>query len=93
MEQIAWVTLPLRGVGEQALLQRRFEYRNLLKQVPAVTDIREMSRVGVEELLVPRTELDVIASGTAYSSHAGFSAARAGERPFGPGDLRTGTQP
>ncbi|HZN26483.1 MAG TPA: hypothetical protein VFB75_19805, partial [Burkholderiales bacterium] len=29
VEQIAWVALPLRHEGEQALLQRRFEYRNL----------------------------------------------------------------
>lgn len=93
VEQIAWVTLPLRDVGEQALLQRRFEYRNLLKQVPAVTDIRQVSRNGIEELLVSRTELDVIASGTVYSSDGGFIAARAGTLHFSPVYFRKGTEP
>jgi hypothetical protein len=93
VEQIAWVTLPLRGMGEQALLQRRFEYRNLLKQVPAVTDIRQVSQDGTEELLVSRTELDVIASGTDYSSDAAFIAARAGTLHFSPVYFRKGTEP
>jgi signal transduction histidine kinase len=93
VEQIAWVTHPLRGVGEQALLQRRFEYRNLLKQVPAVTDIRQVRQDGIEELLVSRTELDVIASGTNYSTHAGFVAARAGTLHFSPVYFRKGTEP
>jgi signal transduction histidine kinase/CheY-like chemotaxis protein len=93
VEQVAWVTLPLRDVGEQALLQRRFEYRNLLKQVPAVTDIRQVSRAGVEELLVSRTELDVIASGADYSGHPGFVAARAGTLYFSPVYFRKGTEP
>ncbi len=93
VEQIAWVTLPLRDVGEQALLQRRFEYRSLLKQVPAVTDIRQVSRDGIEELLVSRTELDVIASGADYSRHPGFVAARAGALHFSPVYFRKGTEP
>src|SRR5689334_6710968 len=46
VDQIAWVTLPLRGIGEETLLQRRFEYRNLLKKVPAVTDIRQLRQDG-----------------------------------------------
>ena len=93
VQQIAWVTMPLRDVGEQALLQRRFEYRNLLKQVPAVTDIRQLSRAGVEELLVSRTELDLIASGTDYSSHPSFIAARAGAIYVSPVYFRKGTEP
>ena len=93
VEQIAWVTLPMRDLGEQALLQRRFEYRNLLKQVPAVTDIRQLDRLGGEELLVSRTELDVIASGTDYSNDAGFVAARAGALHFSPVYFRKGTEP
>jgi signal transduction histidine kinase len=93
VEQIAWVTLPMRDLGEQALLQRRFEYRNLLKQVPAVTDIRQLDRFGSEELLVSRTELDVIAAGTDYSDDAGFVAARAGALHFSPVYFRKGTEP
>lgn len=93
VEQIAWVTLPMRDLGEQALLQRRFEYRNLLKQVPAVTDIRQLDRLGGEELLVSRTELDVIASGADYSNDAGFVAAHAGALHFSPVYFRKGTEP
>lgn len=93
VEQIAWVSLPMRDLGEQALLQRRFEYRNLLKQVPAVTDIRQLDRFGGEELLVSRTELDVIASRTDYSTDAGFVAARAGALHFSPVYFRKGTEP
>src|SRR3990172_4895271 len=93
VEQIAWVSLPMRDLGEQALLQRRFEYRNLLKQVPAVADIRQLDRLGGEELLVSRTELDVIASGTDYSNYGGFIAARAGALHFSPVCFRKGTEP
>jgi len=93
VDQIAWVTLPVRDTGEESRLQRRFEYRNLLKQVPAVTDIRQLRQDGTEELLVSRTELDVIASGTDYSSHPGFIAARAGTLHVSPVYFRKGTEP
>lgn len=93
VDQVAWVTMPLRDEGEQALLQRRFEYRNLLKHVPAVTDIRQLDRLGREELLVSRTELDVMAAGTDYSQDSGFLAARSGALHFSPVAFRRGTEP
>lgn len=93
VDQVAWVTMPLRDEDAQALLQRRFEYRNLLKQVPAVTDIRQLDRLGREELLVSRTELDVMAAGTDYSQDAGFLAARSGALHFSPVSFRKGTEP
>jgi signal transduction histidine kinase/ActR/RegA family two-component response regulator len=93
VDQVAWVTMPLRDENEQALLQRRFEYRNLLKQVPAVTDIRQLDRLGREELLVSRTELDVMAAGTDYSQDPGFLAARSGALHFSPVYFRKGTEP
>src|SRR6185436_19555355 len=54
---------------------------------------RQVSRGGIEELLVSRTELDVIASGTDHSGHPGFVAARAGALHFGPVYFRKGTEP
>ncbi|MGZ5169697.1 MAG: hybrid sensor histidine kinase/response regulator [Burkholderiales bacterium] len=93
VDQVAWVTMPLREEDEQALLQRRFEYRNLLKQVPAVTDIRQLDRLGREELFVSRTELDVMAAGTDHSQDPGFLAARSGALHFSPVFFRKGTEP
>ncbi|MGQ0752165.1 MAG: cache domain-containing protein, partial [Betaproteobacteria bacterium] len=93
VDQVAWVTMPLRDEDERALSQRRFEYRNLLMQVPAVTDIRQLNRLGREELLVSRTELDVTAGGIDYSQDAGFLAARSGTLHFSPVSFRKGTEP
>ncbi|MGZ5173904.1 MAG: sensor histidine kinase, partial [Burkholderiales bacterium] len=93
VDQVAWVTMPLREEDEQALLQRRFEYRNLLKQVPAVTDIWQLDRLGREELFVSRTELDVMAAGTDHSQDPGFLAARSGALHFSPVFFRKGTEP
>jgi signal transduction histidine kinase len=92
-EQISWVGLPLRETGERATLQRRFEYRNLLKHVPAVTDIRQVGPGGIEELLVSRTEIDAIASATDHSRHQGFIAARSGMIHFSPVYFRKDTEP
>ncbi|MGQ0526056.1 MAG: ATP-binding protein, partial [Betaproteobacteria bacterium] len=93
VDQVAWVNMPLLDEDEGSLLQRRFEYRNLLMQVPAVPDIRQLDRLGREELLVSRTELDVMAGGIDYSHDAGFLAARSGTLHFSPVSFRKGTEP
>lgn len=92
-DQIAWVTQPQRAVGGEALLQRRFEYRNLLRRVPAITDIRQLDHAGREELFVSRVDLDAVATGTDFSGDPRFIAARSGSSYYSPIYFRKGTEP
>lgn len=92
-DQIAWVTQPQRAVGGEALLQRRFEYRNLLRRVPAITDIRQLDHAGREQLFVSRIDPDAVATGMDFSSDPRFIAARNGRSYYGPIYFRKGTEP
>ena len=42
--QMVWITSPQLESGDDALKRRRFEFRNFLRQMPAITDIRQLDR-------------------------------------------------
>src|SRR5262249_28608890 len=59
--QVAWTSQPPLGVPT-SLEQRRFDYLRLLRQVPAVTEVSQLSPAGREQLRVSRLAMDVIGS-------------------------------
>jgi len=91
--QMAWITLPQLESGEDALKRRRFEFRNFLHQVPAITEIRQLDRAGREQLFVSRLEPDTFDSGKDFSNHPAFLKARGGSTYFGPVHIRGQTEP
>jgi hypothetical protein len=73
--QIGWTT---RAQWSRTVLeQRRFEYLQLLRQAPAVTEVSHLDAQGKEELRVSRLAMDVIGSGTDFSNDPKFAEAKA----------------
>lgn len=91
--QMAWVTLPQLEIGEDALYRRRFEFRNFLRQVPAITDMRQLDSEGREQLHVSRIERDTFNSGNDFSKDPAFLQTRSGKTYFGPVYFRRQTEP
>jgi signal transduction histidine kinase/CheY-like chemotaxis protein len=91
--QMVWITLPQLESGEEALKRRRFEFRNLLRQAPAITDVRQLDRSGREQLFVSRLERDTFNSGNDFSNDPAFVQARQGSIYFGPVHFRGETEP
>jgi len=91
--QMVWITSPQLESGEDALKRRRFEFRNFLRQVPAITDIRQLDRAGREQLLASRLQPDTFNSGNDFSNDPAFLEPRAGRTYFGPVHFRMQTEP
>jgi hypothetical protein len=69
--QVGWTTLlPPAGAS---LEQRRFDAQRLLRQAPAVTELSLIDPQGKEFYKISRLALDVVGSGTDYSSEAKFT--------------------
>ncbi|HEX2116939.1 MAG TPA: GAF domain-containing protein [Alphaproteobacteria bacterium] len=89
--QIGWTT---RAQWSRTVLeQRRFEYLQLLRQAPAVTEVSHLDAQGREELRVSRLAMDVIGSGTDFSSDPKFIEARARKTWFSPVYFRKESEP
>jgi signal transduction histidine kinase/CheY-like chemotaxis protein len=92
-DQIAWAMLPSLEVSGGFVLSQRFEFRKLLRQVPAVSAIAQVDSLGKERLRVSRIELDAIESGRDRSREASYREARSGRTYYGPVYFRQGTEP
>jgi signal transduction histidine kinase len=68
--QVGWTTQGQWAAG--SIDQRRFDYVRLLRQVPAITELRQLDAAGKEQLKVSRLAMDVVASGTDHSQDALF---------------------
>ncbi|PYM61229.1 MAG: hypothetical protein DMD79_13380, partial [Candidatus Rokuibacteriota bacterium] len=90
--QVAWASQPPIGVPT-SLEQRRFDYLRLLRQVPAITEISQLSTAGREQLRVSRLAMDVIGSQADVSQEAKFREARPGRPYFGPVYFRKESEP
>jgi signal transduction histidine kinase len=89
--QIGWTT---RAQWSRTVLeQRRFEYLQLLRQAPAVTEVSHLDAQGREELRVSRLAMDVIGSGTDFSGDPKFTEARARKTWFSPVYFRKESEP
>ena len=89
--QIGWTT---RAQWSRSVLeQRRFEYLQLLRQAPAVTEVSHLDAQGHEELRVSRLAMDVIGSGTDYSTDPKFTEAKSRKTWFSPVYFRKESEP
>ena len=90
-QQLGFAALPQLGAG--GVEQRRIEFLKLLRQVPAVTDITQISPAGQEVLSVSRLAMDVAGSSKDRSKDPAFLGAKPGRTWFGPVYFRKETEP
>ncbi len=76
-----------------ARTQREEDYLRLLRNVPAITDIRHLDVSGREEVRVSRLELDAINSQEDLSKEAFFVEARSGKTYISPVYFRNESEP
>ena len=81
--QIGWTTHAQWAASP--LDQRRQDYFRLLRQVPAITEVRQLDAAGQEQLKVSRLAMDAIGSGRISRKAPPFS----GPRPIASGSARS----
>ncbi|HEX3538382.1 MAG TPA: PAS-domain containing protein [Stellaceae bacterium] len=89
--QIGWTTHAQWAAAP--LDQRRQDYVRLLHQVPAITEVAELDGQGKEQLRVSRLAMDVIGSGTDFSTAPVFTEAKAHGTWFSPVYFRKQSEP
>ncbi len=89
--QIGWVAYP--QWASLPVEQRRFEYVRLLRQVPAITELTQLDRMGHEQLKVSRLSMDVVGSDIDRSAEPVFTEAVANKVYFGPVYYRKESEP
>jgi HAMP domain-containing protein len=90
-QQLKYAALPQLGAGEVEL--RRIEFLKLLRQVPEITDIAQLTGTGREQVLVSRLGMDNFNSGKDRSQEPAFQGARRGQAWFSPVYFRKETEP
>ncbi|GEM_PF-1101720 len=80
-------------VAAGAAEERRTQYVQVLRQLPAITDIRHVDGSGREQVFVSRVALDVVGSGADLSHDPSVQAARPERPSFGPVFFRDGSEP
>ena len=73
--------------------QRQIEFVRLLRNVPAITEIRQLDSSGKERLSTSRVALDSVDSGADFSRTPEFGGAREGRTYYGPVFFRDGSEP
>ncbi len=91
--QMGWTMHGAFLAGPMGLAQRRIDFLRLLRQAPAITEIRFLDGKGSEKLLISRLRMDVLGSGADFSTDPKFTRARAGKRYFSPVYFRQGSEP
>src|SRR6187401_2376125 len=89
--QLGWTTQLPWSAG--SIEQRRFDALRLLRQVPAITELAQLDAGGKERLRVSRLAMDVVASGTDFSSDPKFAEAVARKVYYGPVYFRRESEP
>jgi signal transduction histidine kinase len=89
---VAWAAQG-RVAAPFMLEQWSFEYRRLLRQAPAVTEVSLLDASGREQLKVSRTNMNVSGSETDFSREPKFLEAKAGRTYFGPVYFREESEP
>jgi signal transduction histidine kinase len=90
-QQIGWTTTPQWDA--LPLEERRYDFIRLLREVPAISEITEISGSGKEELQLSRTAPDVVASGKSDLSAPRFAEAEAKGVWFSPVYFRNQSEP
>jgi signal transduction histidine kinase len=91
--QIGWASHYSSMALEQTAEQRRYEYRWILRQVTAITEISYLDSTGKEHLRVSRLAMDEVGSQKDYSKEPQFREAIAGKVYFGPVYFRKESEP
>ncbi len=91
--QLGWTSLTFVTPGQSAMEGRRLDFIKVLRQLPAVTEVRHLDGAGREQLKVSRLELDTFGGGIDYSASPRFIEARKGKAWFGPVEFRKETEP
>jgi signal transduction histidine kinase/DNA-binding response OmpR family regulator len=73
--------------------QRQIEFVRLLRNVPAITEIRQLDSAGKERLSISRIALDAVDSGKDFSKTPEFQSARTGKAYYGPVFFQDGSEP
>ncbi len=89
--EVRWTTqLPWTA---SLIEQKRFDALRLLRQVPAITELSQLDAAGREQLRVSRLAMDVLQSGTDFSTQAKFTEAVARHVYYGPIYFRRESEP
>jgi signal transduction histidine kinase/CheY-like chemotaxis protein/HPt (histidine-containing phosphotransfer) domain-containing protein len=91
MRQLNWVSQS--GVSANPGEDRRLDGLRLLRQVPAILELRQIGSDGRELLGLSRFERDRVGSGADWSADPGFQAALAQGRYYGEVAFRRGSEP
>ncbi len=91
-QQVSWVA---EGpIATPLLLEhRRSEYRHLLRQAPAITELTLLNASGREQLKVSRVAMDVVGSNIDFSRDPKFLETDPGKTYFGPVYFREESEP
>ena len=89
--QIGWTTHAQWAASP--LDQRRQDYFRLLRQVPAITEVRQLDAEGREQLKVSRLAMDAIGSAADLSQSPAFLGAKADRLWFSPVYFRNQSEP
>jgi signal transduction histidine kinase/CheY-like chemotaxis protein len=73
--------------------QRELDFLRLLRNVPAVTELRYIDVAGKEQIRVSRLALDAIGSGAEFSDSPAYKGARSGKVYFSPVYFRNESEP
>ena len=93
--QIGWASRPMlmTQVPEQVAEQRLFDFRWLLRQVQAVTEVSFLDATGKEQLRVSRLSRDEFGSQKDYSAEPHFRQGMSGRTYYGPVYFRKESEP
>jgi hypothetical protein len=88
--QVGWMTqLPPKPETEVL----RFDALRLLRMAPSITELSQLDAQGKELIKVSRLAMDVVGSGTDYSSEAKFTETLAKKIYYGPVYMRRESEP
>ena len=92
-QQIHWVIRPPIEVTGSDIERQRGDFRRLLREALAITQVRYIDASGREQLFVSRLEPDEVGSGIDRSGEPAFVETRRGRTYFGPVYFRGGSEP
>jgi signal transduction histidine kinase/CheY-like chemotaxis protein/HPt (histidine-containing phosphotransfer) domain-containing protein len=81
------------GTGNNSSEERHLDGLRLLRQVPAILDLRQIDQDGREQLFLSRFARDRAGSGMDWSADQGFQTALAQGRFYGEVEFRRGSEP
>ena len=90
---IDWVVPSLRSARAANHNQWRIDFLRLLRNVPAVTEVRYLDSSGREQLQVSRLAMDVVRSGADFAQDPKFFNAKENKIYSGPVYFRGGSEP